>query len=64
MEDKSRSLDQVSIEYQKACVQAGNLQYQIFVLSKDLELLNDSLRNLNLEAAAIKSKADLEKKES
>lgn len=51
----SRTLDVVHKEYTNACFKAGNLQYQISALSKDLGLLNDTMRELNFEAAAIKA---------
>lgn len=47
-----RPIDEVQKEYQALCVRAGHIQYQIFALGKDLEVLNETLRDLNLEAAA------------
>jgi hypothetical protein len=54
---KTRTYDEVSQEYQQGCLRAGHLQYQISALSKDLDILNESLRNLNLEANDIKVKS-------
>lgn len=54
---KTRTVDDIQQEYQQGCLRAGHLQYQISALSKDLDLLNESMRELNLEANAIKSKA-------
>jgi len=50
-----RTLEDVKKEYGDGCVKAGHLQYQIFTLSKDLEVLNNVLRDLNLEAAKLQN---------
>lgn len=55
MSENKRSVDDVRIEYSKLCTKAGHLQYQITTLSKELEVLNGSLRDLNLEAAKLAS---------
>lgn len=47
-----RKLEEIQADYQRLCVQAGHIQYQVFTLNKDLALLNDQLRDLNLEGAA------------
>lgn len=52
-----RNLQDIQQEYITLCNKAGHLQYQIFVLDKDLSILNDTLRNLNFEAAALQAKA-------
>lgn len=48
-----RAVSDIQSDYQNLCLKAGHIQYQIFALSKDLELVNSSLRDLNLEAAEI-----------
>lgn len=55
-ENKERTLDDVKREYSQFCFDAGQIQYQIFSLKKDLELLNNQIRDLNFEAAQIKEK--------
>lgn len=50
---KTRTLDQIRNEYTNLCVKAGNLQYQIQALKQDLELLNLTLRDLNIEASKL-----------
>lgn len=40
-------------EYTQLCAKAGNLQYQIYAHTKDLELINAQQRELNLEAAKL-----------
>lgn len=55
-----RSTEQLSAEYGKLCQQAGHLNYQIHAISKDLELVNEQLRELNLEAAANQQAAQSE----
>lgn len=47
-----RPLEQIQQDYQRTCTQVGNLQYQIWALDKDLQLLNEQLRDLSLEGAA------------
>lgn len=47
---KQRSLEEIKQEYMRMLARAGDLQYQIVIFSKDLELVNNSLRDLNLEA--------------
>ena len=47
----SRSVAEIQGEYQALCTRAGHIQYQVFTLSKDLDMLNESMRNLNFEAS-------------
>lgn len=54
-------MQDIQQEYQNICARSGQTQYQISALKSDLDLLNKSLRDLNLEAAAIQ-KADAEAK--
>lgn len=55
-----RNLQDIQQEYINLCNKAGHLQYQIFVYEKDLSILNDTLRSLNFEAAALQAKAPTE----
>lgn len=57
---KERSFDQIQQEFGALCARAGHLQYQIFTFEKDLDLINTQVRDLNLEAAALKAKSDAE----
>lgn len=57
-EVKKRTIADIQAEYQGSCTRAGHLQYQVFTLQKDLDLLNDKLRELNLEAAAVQRAED------
>jgi hypothetical protein len=68
-EKKPRSVSEIQGEYASLCTRAGDLQYRIFTFTKDLELLNQTLKDLNFEAAAsraaevkAKAKADEEAK--
>lgn len=47
-----RPFAEIQQQFNQLCFQAGQLQYQIFCLTKDLGLLNDNLRDINVEAAA------------
>lgn len=55
--EQKRTVEVIHREYSQLCSQAGHLQYNITVLTKDLELLNEQLKSLNLEAAAIQANA-------
>lgn len=53
---ETRTFEEVQKEFTALCVNAGNLAYQIFTQEKDLELMNNRMRELNFEAAGIKGK--------
>ena len=57
-ENKKRTLAEVTQEYNNTCAKAGHTQYQIFINKNDLSMINERLRELNLEAAAIKADED------
>lgn len=57
-----RTIEQIKEEYAALCQKAGHLQYQIFIFEKDLEMVNSSLRDLNLEAAKVQREADEKEK--
>lgn len=52
-----RTLQAIQQEYGVLCARAGQVQYQQYALAKDLEALNDALRDLNFEAAAAQQEA-------
>ncbi len=47
-----RELSDIQKEYQQLSTQAGQNQYQAYVLSKDLERINQRLVEINQEAAS------------
>ena len=51
----ARTIEQVQQEFNQACLRAGHLEYTIYTNKKDLELLNQTIRNLNFEAASIQA---------
>lgn len=53
---KSRSMEEIQSEYNGLCLRAGHLQYQIAAHEQDLELINQQLRSLNLEASVLVEK--------
>jgi len=61
MEKPLRKLSEIEAEYQQLCVKAGHLQYTIAVISDDLKTLNETLKDLNLEAAEAKKAEDAAK---
>lgn len=54
---KPRTMQELQGEYQGLCTKAGDLQYKIWALKKDLELVNDTLRNINFEAVESQNQA-------
>lgn len=49
----SKTIADLEKEYGALCVRAGQLQYEISRKTKDLAMINDSIANVNLEAAEI-----------
>lgn len=60
---KERSLPEIQTQYAELCTRAGHIQYQISALSKDLDLVNEELRKINLEAYESKKAEDAAKEE-
>lgn len=59
----ARKSEEVLNEYNNLAFKAGNLQYQISQFTKDLDLINNTLRDLNLEFNQIqKNEAEVAKK--
>lgn len=52
-----REMKQVEQEYSGLVMKAGQLGYQIEVLSQDLSLVHDQMKALNFEAAGINAAA-------
>lgn len=52
-----RSMKEVEQEYSQLILKAGQLQYQVKIGQDDLSLLNEQLKDLNFEAAAINAAA-------
>jgi len=53
---EERTVAVIQKQYTETCAKAGHLQYQLFTLNKDLELINNLLRDLNIEAATVAAK--------
>jgi len=53
---KARGIPEIQQEFTNLCAKAGHLQYQVFTYSRDLETLNNQMRDLNFEAAALNAK--------
>lgn len=49
-----RPLREIEQEYGQLVQRAGQVQYQIYALEKDLSQFNETLRDLNQEAYAVK----------
>lgn len=47
-----RPMEEIAKAYQEVCNQAGQVQYQVFVHTQELERLNKVLISINQEAAA------------
>lgn len=63
-ENPPRASGDIQQEYARLCSQAGHLQYQVAVHQKDLELLNNKLRELNFDYAAAQRREAEESKKS
>ncbi len=51
-EQPPRTMEAIQAEYGQLSARAGQIQYQVFVLNKDLEQTNQALVAVNHEAAA------------
>lgn len=51
---ESRTLEQITQEYQGLSLRGGHVSYQISALSEDLKEIQRAMRDLNLEAAKLK----------
>jgi hypothetical protein len=60
-EAKSRTKEDISRDYSNLCTKAGHAAYQVATIQKDIELMQSTMRDLNLEAAAA-AKAEEEAK--
>lgn len=58
MSETKRTLQNVTQEYQLACMRAGQAHYQLTVLQEEIRGLNRSLRALNKEAARLNKKEE------
>lgn len=47
-----RTLTEIQQEYQRLLVKAGQIHYQMDVYRRDIEMINEELRDMNFEAAA------------
>lgn len=53
-ESKPRSFDEIQNEYQGLCTKVGHMSYQVWALNKEINTINDRIRDINFEAAALK----------
>lgn len=60
---KVRGIQDIQGEYQALCAKAGHLQYQLYTFQKDLNLVNDTLRDLNVEASKMHQEEQAKKAE-
>lgn len=59
----TRSTREIQAEYSNSCLKAGNLQYELVCKNKDLDILNERLRDLNFEYVAAQNlEAEVAKK--
>lgn len=56
----SRSIQEIQQQYQNLCARAGHLQYTIKCTAEDLHMVNEQLKELNLEATAAQSEPKTE----
>lgn len=61
MSDTKRTFESVQTEYQQLALRTGHIQYQIAAFTKDLEILNEQMRDLNFEGAKLKGEEEAAK---
>ena len=64
MSEVKRTVAEIQQDYQGLAMKAGHTQYQIYTLERDLELMNQTLRDLNIEASKIQQEEKSAEKES
>jgi len=47
-----RKFEEIKAQYEQLRARSGDVQYQIYALTKDLEKLNEAMVSVNYEAAA------------
>jgi hypothetical protein len=52
-EPTKRTKEDIAREYSNLCTKAGHAAYQVATIQKDIELMHSTMRDLNLEAAAV-----------
>lgn len=57
MSESKRTIEVIHKEYSELCAKAGHLNYQVYTLTKDLEILHQQMRDLNLEASKLSAEA-------
>lgn len=60
MSEVPRTTQEIQTEYQNLAFKAGNLQFAIFQQQKDLDLINQTLRELNFEYVSASEAAKAE----
>lgn len=48
-----RTKEVIAREYSNLCTKAGHAAYQLVTIQKDIELMQQAMRDLNLEAASV-----------
>jgi hypothetical protein len=56
-EIKMRTVTEIQQDYSQLCTRAGHLQYSLFALNLDLSVVNEQLKDLNIEGAAAQKEA-------
>lgn len=60
---KEKTVEDLQREYTQLCSKAGHLQYQVSMLTAELSVVNESLKAINLEAAALAQQVKADKLE-
>ena len=51
-----RTIKDIQDEFSSLSTRSGHLEYQVYTFKKDIDLINDRMRSLNFEAAALQGK--------
>ena len=54
-EKAPRTAERIQQDFENLSARAGHCQYQIYIFEKDLELLNEQIRDLNFEMAKLRA---------
>lgn len=59
-----KSLEDLGTDYRRLCMKAGDLQYKVYLAQRDLDQVNEQLREIGFEALRAKQAAESATKES
>lgn len=52
---KKRDLEEIKVEFSNLCFETGKKQYELYLIQRDLNLLNEQLQDLNFEVIKLQA---------